>query len=83
MSRPLKPESVVKLIFIAPTGSVLGVAKMLTPLSWGLQPFRFVTLREDDQSRLQAAIQSSLTQSARAETQSRHDHDLIEKYRPW
>jgi hypothetical protein len=83
LSRPLKPDSVVKLIFVAPTGSVLGVAKMLSPVSWGAQPFRFVTLRDDDRSKLQAAIQSSLAQSARTEKQSRHDHDLIEKYRPW
>jgi hypothetical protein len=83
LSRPLKPDSVVTLIFVAPTGSVLGVAKMLSPVSWGLQPFRFVTLRDDDHSKLQAAIQSSLAQSARAEKQTRHDHDLIEKNRPW
>jgi len=33
---------------------------MLRPLSWSLQPFQFVTLREGDQHRLRAAIQSSL-----------------------
>jgi hypothetical protein len=83
LSRPLKPDSVVKLMFVAPGGSVLGVARMLNPLSWGLQPFRFVTLGNHDQSKLQAAIQSSLAQSARQDKQSRRDHERIEKYRPW
>jgi hypothetical protein len=83
LQRPLKPESVVKLLFVTPSGSILGVAKMLNPLSWGLQPFRFVTLRDDDELRLQAAIQSSLDQIDRRDKRSRRDHDLIEKYRQW
>jgi len=83
LQRPLKPESLVKLLFVTPSGSILGVAKMLNPLSWGLQPFRFVTLRHDDESRLQAAIQSSLAQSDRRDRRTRRDHDLIEKYRQW
>jgi hypothetical protein len=83
LPRPLKPDAVVKLMFVVPTGSVLGVARMLNPLSWALQPFRFVTLHDGDESRLQAAIQSSLAQSARQNKRSRRDHELIEKYRPW
>jgi len=79
----LKPDSVVKLMFVAPTGSVFAAAKMLNPLSWGLQPFRFVTLKTHDESKLQTAIQSSLAQSARQDKQRRRGHDLIEKYRPW
>jgi len=83
LSRPLRPDSVVKLMFVAPTGSVLGVAKMLSPVSWGLQPFCFVTLRDDDQSRLKAAIRSSLEKAARDDQQSRRDALQIEKSRPW
>ena len=83
LSRPVTPESVIKLMFIAPTGSVLGVAKMLSPVAWGLQPFRFVTLRDDDQSKLKAAIQSCLEKTAHADRQSRRDHLQIEKSRPW
>ena len=83
LSRPLKPDSVVKLMFVAPTGSVLGVAKMLNPVSWGLQPFCFVTLRDDDQSRLKAAIQKSVEKAARDDQQSRRDALQIEKSRPW
>lgn len=83
LSRPLKPDSVVKVMFVAPSGSVLGVAKMLNPLSWALQPFCFITLRDDDESKLQAAIEFSLAQSARQDRQSRSDHELIEKNRPW
>jgi len=83
LARPLKPESLVKLLFVTPSGSILGAVQMLNPLSWGLQPFRFVTLRDDDESRLQAAIQFSLAQSARQDRQSRSDHELIEKNRPW
>lgn len=83
LSRPLKTHSVIKLMFVAPTGSVFAAAKMLNPLSWGLQPFRFVTLGDHDRSKLQTAIQSSLAQSARQDKQRRRGHDLIEKYRPW
>lgn len=83
LARPLKPESLVKLLFVTPNGSILGIAKMLNPLSWGQQPFRFVTLRDDDESRLHAAIESSLAQSLHRDKRSRRDHDLIEKYRPW
>jgi len=48
------------LVFLTHTGPVLGAAEMLRPLSWSLQPFQFVALREGDQHRLRAAIQSSL-----------------------
>jgi hypothetical protein len=82
LSRPVQPYSVVKLMFIAPTGSVLGTAKMLNPVTWGLQPFRFVSLCDEDYSRLKAAIQASLEKAARDDRQSRRDYLLIEKSRP-
>jgi hypothetical protein len=83
LSRPVKTDSVVKLMFVAPTGSVLGVAQMLSPVAWAVQPFRFITLRDDDQSKLKAAIQSSLEKAAQHDHQSRRDHLQIEKSRPW
>jgi hypothetical protein len=49
---------------------------MLTPISWVQQPFKFVRLYDDDQDRLQAAIQSSLEQN-------RRDHGQMERYRAW
>jgi hypothetical protein len=36
---------------------------MLSPISWGTQPFKFVKLYDDDQRRLDAAIQLSVEQN--------------------
>jgi hypothetical protein len=83
LSRPVRPYSVVKLLFIAPTGSILATAKMLNPVTWALQPFRFVSLCDDDYSKLKTAIQTSLEKAAREDRQSRRDQLLIEKSRPW
>lgn len=44
-------------MFLTDTGMVEGIAEMLSPLSWSVQPFRFVALHHDDQSKLQTAIQ--------------------------
>ena len=63
LSRPLNQGCHVKLMFLIPGGSVFGTAEMLSPISWTLQPFKFVGLYDDDQLRLQAAIQSSLDQN--------------------
>ncbi|HWY23220.1 MAG TPA: hypothetical protein VNX26_18480 [Candidatus Acidoferrum sp.] len=76
MSRPLDQGSQVKLMFLTWGGSVLGAAEMLSPVSWKLQPFKFVRLYDDDQRRLQAAIQSSLDQN-------RRDLGQMERYRAW
>jgi hypothetical protein len=73
---PLVQGSKVKLMFLTGRGSVLGAAEMLCPISWGLQPFKFVGLLNDDQQKLQAAIQSSLEQN-------RQDHGQMERYRAW
>jgi len=70
-------------MFLTHSGSVLGVAEMLRPVSWDLQPFRFVTLFDDDLDRLQAAIQSTLEQSRREHKQSRRAHEQIERHRAW
>ncbi|MGO8811629.1 MAG: PilZ domain-containing protein [Candidatus Sulfotelmatobacter sp.] len=76
LSRPLDQGSRVKLMFLTGRGSVLGAAEMLSPISWSLQPFKFVGLYDDDQQKLQAAIQSSLDQN-------RHDHGQVERHRAW
>ncbi len=52
------------------------MAEMLSPISWSLQPFKFVGLYSDDQQRLKMAIQSSLDQN-------RRDYDQMERYRAW
>jgi hypothetical protein len=46
-------------MFLTGAGSVLGGAEMLNPVSSTLQPFRFVSLAQDDQRRLGAVIQAS------------------------
>jgi hypothetical protein len=76
LPEPLDQGAQVKLMFLTRRGSVLGAAEMLSPVTWGLQAFKFVRLYDDDEVRLQAAIQSSLDQN-------RHDRGQIEKYRAW
>jgi hypothetical protein len=76
LSKPLDSGSKVKVMFLTGKGSVLGAAEMLSPISWTLQPFKFVGLYDDDQERLEGAIQSSLEQS-------RHDHGRMERHRAW
>ncbi len=50
-------------MFLTRKGSVLGAAEMLSPISWGTQPFKFVKLYDDDERRLDAAIQLSVEQN--------------------
>lgn len=76
LPKPLAQGALVKVMFLTRTGSVLGAAEMLSPVSDSLQPFRFVTLGRDDRSRLQAVIQSS-------QDQHRNDLGQIDKYRAW
>jgi len=63
-------------MFLTGAGMVLGSAEMLSPLSWSLQPFRFVGLADDDQDRLKTVIQKSIDQH-------RTDHVQIERSRAW
>ena len=65
-----------KLMFLTGAGMVLGSAEMLSPLSWGLQPFRFVALADEDQDRLKTVIQRSIDQN-------RTSHGQIERSRAW
>ena len=74
LPRPVQRASQVKLMFVTPTGPVLGTAEMLEPVSLSQQPFRFVALEHGDRHRLQGSIQSSFGQA-------RHEQEWIEKYR--
>ena len=62
LPKPAVRESRVKLMFVTPTGPVLGTAEMLNPVSTNQQPFRFLGLDVYDQNRLQESIQSSFSQ---------------------
>jgi hypothetical protein len=76
LPKRLDQGSQVKLMFLTGRGSVLAVAEMLSPVSWSFQPFKFVKLYDDDEIRLQAAIQASLDRSS-------HSQSQMEKYRAW
>lgn len=76
LSQPVDQGSQVRLMFLTSGGSVQGAAEMLSPISWSLQPFKFVRLYEDDEARLQAAIKLSLEQN-------RGDHGQMERHRAW
>lgn len=75
--------AVVKLMFLTRKGAVFGEAEMLTPVSWELQPFRFLELHNDDQYRLQAAIQSSLEQNHREHKETKRGFGQMETHRAW
>jgi len=74
LPKPLQTDTQVKLMFVTPTGPVLGTAEMLRPIALGKQPFKFVSLEQDDQHRLQVSIMSSFGQP-------RFEQEWIEKYR--
>ena len=76
LPKPVDQGSQVKLMFLTGCGCVLGAAEMLSPISWSLQPFKFVKLYDDDQRRLEATIQSTLRRSWR-------DRVQMERYRAW
>lgn len=74
LRQPLHQGSNVKLLFLTPTGPVLGAAEMLSPLTHTQQPFRFTGIDRDDFCRLQSTIQTSLYPKY-------EDEGWIEKYR--
>jgi hypothetical protein len=83
VSRPLTQGAIVKLMFLTRRGPVLGAVEMLPPLCWDQQPFRFVSMYDDDHSRLHAAIHSSLEQAKRDEKHSQHEQEQVERLRAW
>jgi hypothetical protein len=54
-----------KLMFLTEAGVVLGTAEMLVPISTTMQPFRFVEIGDDDQSRIQCTIHSAADRDRR------------------
>jgi hypothetical protein len=58
--QPLHQGATVKLMFLTPTGPVLGAAEMLSPLTHCQQPFRFTGIGYEDLRRLQTTIQTFL-----------------------
>jgi hypothetical protein len=74
LRQPLHQGSSVKLMFLTPTGPVLGAAEMLSPLTHTQQPFRFTGIGHEDLRRLQSTIQTLVYPKG--------DEDAwIEKYR--
>jgi hypothetical protein len=56
ISQTVVKGSQFKVMFLTGAGSVLGAAEMLPPVADTLQPFRFVSIAADDQSRLGTLI---------------------------
>jgi hypothetical protein len=69
LSSPLNQGARVKLMCLTDAGALLGTAEMLASVSATLQPFRFISMNEDDQRRLRDLIQVSIELN-RAEQQS-------------
>jgi hypothetical protein len=76
VARPVETGSTAKVMFLTGAGMVLGAAKMLSPLSWELQAFRFVSLTCGDHERLKTTIQESMNKH-------RTHHGQIERSRAW
>ena len=73
LDSPLNQGTRVHLMFLTDAGTVLGTAEMLPSLSGTQQPFRFVTIDENNEHRLRDMIQSSFNQNRQS----------IVKDRPW
>ena len=83
LPRPVRQGSVGKLMFLTPAGSVLGSAEMLMPMSWELQPFRFVGFAGDDHGRLENAIQSYIQKKRKQDKELQHEREKFENFRAW
>jgi hypothetical protein len=76
--RGLEEGSQCRLMFVTHTGPVLGTAELLNPTSFNTQPFRFISLHQNDRRKLGAAITSVLEPNLEREIQER---EWMEKYR--
>jgi hypothetical protein len=83
VSRPVTQGLTAKIMFLTSAGSVLGMAQMLTPLTWDQQAFKFVSLHHDDECRLEAAIQACRENSRVQDTKLLRDKQLVENFRAW
>ena len=76
VTHPIDAGCKAQLMFLTASGMVLGSAEMLSPISWTLQPFRFVALDHDGEDRLKAVIQARTVQASATNGQ-------IERSRAW
>jgi hypothetical protein len=83
LPKPVRQGSVGKLMFLTPAGSILGSAEMLMPMSWELQPFRFVGFSGDDHGRLENAIQSYIQKKRKQDKELQHEREKFENFRAW
>ena len=83
LPRPVRQGSVGKLMFLTSAGSVLGSAEMLTPMSWELQPFKFIGFSGDDHGKLESAIQTFLREKRTQDKQQQRNHGEFENFRAW
>ena len=60
LSSPLQQGARVKLMCLTDAGALLGTVEMLPSVSATQQPFRFISMNEDDERRLRELIQVSL-----------------------
>ena len=74
LPKPIDRGSRVMMMFVTRTGTVLGNAEMLKPISWDQQPFRFVALDEANRTRLKTVVRESLAQS-------RPEYNWVDNYR--
>lgn len=81
--KPVRQGTVGKVMFLTPSGAVLGSAEMLSPLSWELQAFRFVSLPTEDHDRLEVTIKLYLKKTKDDHQDAKRGQGQIEKLRPW
>jgi len=74
LPQPVDQGSQVRLIFLTGAGAVLGGAEMLPPIRDHLQAFRFVSLADEDQRRLEKLV-------GQHAAPSQPDQAWIEKFR--
>ncbi len=83
LPQPVRQGSIGKLMFLTPSGAVLGSAEMLMPMSWELQPFRFIGFSGDDHGRLENAIQSYIQKKRTQNKELQHEREKLENFRAW
>jgi hypothetical protein len=69
LQQPHLPGTLVEVVFDSPTGSVLGIAELLAPVSATLkclQPFKFLMIEDEDYRRLSQLIEASQTRGGAA-----------------
>lgn len=83
LPQPVQPGAVGKVMFLIQGGAVLGEAQMLSPMTWERQPFKFLTMHEDDRTRLKSAIDTRLAQTKRQSDLRARERMQMENFRAW